>query len=63
MYQPKTGVKCGCRRGVQRDNCSTCEGTGMVIDFVAIREVTSISSACDVNDPCPDCDCQKGVKP
>ncbi len=36
-YQPKTGAKCGCRRGVQRDNCSTCEGTGHVIDFTAIR--------------------------
>lgn len=37
-YQPKTGEKCGCRRGVQRDNCPTCEGTGWVIDFRAIRE-------------------------
>jgi hypothetical protein len=38
MYQPKTGAKCGCKRGVQRDNCPNCEGTGMVIDFKAIRE-------------------------
>ena len=37
MYQPKTGVKCSCKRGVQRDNCPNCEGTGMVIDFRAIR--------------------------
>lgn len=37
MYQPKTGNKCSCRRGVQRDNCPNCEGTGMVIDFAAIR--------------------------
>jgi len=37
-YQPKTGAKCSCKRGVQRDNCPNCEGTGMVIDFRAIRE-------------------------
>lgn len=36
-YQPKTGAKCGCRQGVQRDNCPNCEGTGYVIDFQAIR--------------------------
>ncbi len=36
-YQPKTGAKCGCRRGVECDNCPTCEGTGRVIDFNAIR--------------------------
>jgi hypothetical protein len=36
-YQPKTGAACGCRRGVQRDNCAACEGTGRVIDFRAIR--------------------------
>jgi hypothetical protein len=38
MYQPKTGEKCFCRRGVQRDNCVTCEGTGQRIDFAAIRQ-------------------------
>lgn len=37
-YQPKTGAKCGCKRGIERDNCPACEGTGMVIDFKAIRE-------------------------
>lgn len=37
-WQPKTGAKCGCKRGVERDNCPQCEGTGMVIDFAAIRE-------------------------
>ena len=37
MYQPKTGARCGCKRGVQRDNCPACEGTGMVVDFAAIR--------------------------
>lgn len=36
-YQPKTGAACGCRRGVQRDNCSACEGTGRAIDFRQIR--------------------------
>lgn len=36
-FQPKTGAKCSCKRGVQRDNCSTCEGTGWVIDFRAIH--------------------------
>ena len=40
MYQPKTGAKCSCKRGVQRDNCPTCEGTGWVIDFAAIRTAT-----------------------
>jgi len=36
-YQPKTGAKCSCKRGVMRDNCANCEGTGWVIDFAAIR--------------------------
>lgn len=36
-YQPKTGARCSCKRGVTRDNCPACEGTGMMIDFVAIR--------------------------
>lgn len=36
-YQPKTGQKCGCKPGQQRDNCPTCEGTGWVVDFAAIR--------------------------
>lgn len=38
MDQPKTGVKCSCRPGTQRDNCQRCEGTGLVIDFKKIRE-------------------------
>lgn len=37
MYQPKTGEKCSCTAGIERDNCPKCEGTGMVIDFAAIR--------------------------
>lgn len=36
-YQPKTGAKCGCKPGIQRDNCPACEGTGWQIDFAAIR--------------------------
>jgi hypothetical protein len=36
-YQPKTGVKCGCRRGIERDNCPACEGTGQRIDFALIH--------------------------
>lgn len=35
-YQPKTGHACGCRPGIQRDNCPQCEGTGQRIDFAAI---------------------------
>ncbi len=35
--QPKTGARCTCKRGVHRDNCPNCEGTGWVIDFAAIR--------------------------
>ncbi len=36
-YQPKTGKLCYCRKGVERDNCPACEGTGQRIDFAAIR--------------------------
>lgn len=36
-YQPKTGEKCSCRPGTQRDNCPDCEGTGWRIDFAKIR--------------------------
>lgn len=35
--QPKTGEVCHCRPGVHRDNCPDCEGTGLRIDFKAIR--------------------------
>lgn len=38
MYQPKTGAKCTCKKGIERDNCPNCEGTGYVIDFYLIRE-------------------------
>ena len=36
-YQPKTGQPCHCKPGQHRDNCPACEGTGMQIDFAAIR--------------------------
>jgi hypothetical protein len=36
-YQPKTGQRCFCRKGIARDNCPSCEGTGWQIDFAAIR--------------------------
>lgn len=38
FYQPKTGARCSCKQGIQRDNCPNCEGTGWVIDFRLIRE-------------------------
>ena len=38
FYQPKTGARCGCRPGIQRDNCPACEGTGQLVDFAAIRQ-------------------------
>jgi hypothetical protein len=44
-YQPKTGARCGCRRGVQRDNCPNCEGTGWVINFAAIRFAVRLNMA------------------
>jgi hypothetical protein len=28
---------CSCKRGQERDNCANCEGTGMRIDFAALR--------------------------
>jgi hypothetical protein len=37
-YQPKTGERCHCKPGQQRDNCPDCEGTGQRIDFAKIRE-------------------------
>lgn len=39
-YQPRTGDKCHCRAGRERDNCPDCEGTGWRIDFAAIRART-----------------------
>lgn len=36
-YTPLTGNKCGCKRGIERDNCPNCEGTGKVINFRAIH--------------------------
>jgi hypothetical protein len=50
-YQPKTGAKCGCRRGVERDNCPNCEGTGQVIDFAAIRNAPPLVPIFHNGDP------------
>ncbi len=53
-YQPKTGAPCGCKRGVQRDNCPRCEGTGYAIDFREIhaerrrREAAKVAQAAQV---------------
>lgn len=44
-YQPKTGARCSCKRGIQRDNCPNCEGTGYVIDFAAIRARKQMTSS------------------
>jgi len=41
-YQPKTGKRCFCKRGIQRDNCPSCEGTGWQIDFKAIHQSKSV---------------------
>lgn len=30
-------LPCSCKRGIERDNCPSCEGTGRRIDFAAIR--------------------------
>lgn len=34
---PLTGYACACKRGIERDNCPQCEGTGKAIDFRAIH--------------------------
>jgi hypothetical protein len=36
-YTPRTGEKCTCKPGIERDNCPRCEGSGWVIDFAAIH--------------------------
>jgi hypothetical protein len=42
MIRKDDRTRCGCRRGVQRDNCPACEGTGWRIDFAAIRRDTCV---------------------
>lgn len=53
MYQPKTGAKCSCKRGVERDNCPTCEGTGWVIDFhlILARRAKPVTDVCLAGEP------------
>lgn len=43
-YQPRTGQRCTCSPGVQRDNCSKCEGTGWEIDFSKIRKANRVAN-------------------
>jgi len=69
MYQPKTGSPCSCKRGVQRDNCQNCEGTGWVIDFKTIRELNKVTlemvkGSCFGCRNClwASCECSKGSK-
>ena len=33
MNPPYTGMACGCRKGLERDNCRDCEGSGKQIDW------------------------------
>ena len=44
-YTPYTGAKCGCRKGLERDNCPNCEGSGYVIDFRAIHAAHEATEA------------------
>lgn len=32
---PRTGQECSCKRGLERDNCARCEGSGRAIDWAA----------------------------
>ena len=50
-YQPKTGTPCHCRPGMERDNCPSCEGTGMQVDFKKIREENSTEAEQDTSLP------------
>jgi RNA polymerase subunit RPABC4/transcription elongation factor Spt4 len=54
-WQPKTGHPCTCKRGVQRDNCPACEGTGQRIDFAAIHRERKAREAMAANPVCPNC--------
>ena len=53
MHQPRTNQRCDCRPGRERDNCSSCEGTGWRIDFAAIRARRNPErhTPCDINHP------------
>jgi len=45
-WTPITGRPCFCRPGQARDNCPTCEGTGMKVDFAAIRAARQTPPTC-----------------
>ena len=38
---PRLGP-CGCRRGIERDNCPSCEGTGQLIDWRAYHRLNPV---------------------
>ena len=50
-YQIRTGQRCTCKRGQERDNCAACEGTGWQLDFRAMRAQSTAKPA-----PQPDVD-------
>ncbi len=52
-YTPYTGEPCGCRPGIERDNCPRCEGSGWRIDFAAIHAARD--AARDTAPECPVC--------
>ena len=58
-YQPKTGQRCHCKRGQQRDNCPDCEGTGWRIDFAAIRARSTKPLIARKNWNCDNDQCQE----
>ena len=39
-----TGEPCSCRKGLERDNCPACEGTGRRIDFHAFHAAREVRS-------------------
>jgi len=43
LYTPRTGARCYCRPGLERDNCPNCEGTGWAIDFRALHAARKIA--------------------
>lgn len=48
-HAPKTGARCSCKRGVQRDNCPACEGTGFCIEFGLIMARRNAPNLADLD--------------
>jgi hypothetical protein len=42
---------CHCKRGIQRDNCPSCEGTGQAIDFSQFHKPTRIDDPRFIGEP------------